>query len=108
MPAAITAAFTFGALGGFRWIERRMKTESYAHFSVLFFPDRAASQTEIVAFVAKHGFTTAEHSHWFRNGLGMQYRMVVYTRDHDAIRRLSEALREREDVAEFTLSPTGN
>lgn len=108
LPAAITTALTFGALGGFRWIERRMRTESYAHFSVLFFPDRTLPQSELVAFVAQHGFATAELSHWYRNGHGMEYRMVVFTRDHGAIRRLSEALRERDDVAEFKLAPTGD
>ena len=108
VPAAITTALTFGALGGFRWIERRMRTEAYAHFSVRFLPERVLPQSEVVAFVAEHGFATAELSHWYRNGEGMEYRMVVHTRDHGAIRRLSESLRERDDVAEFKLSPTGD
>ena len=108
LPAAITTALTFGALGGFRWIERRMRTESYAHFSVRFLPDRTLAQAELVAFVAEHGFATTELSHWYRNGQGMEYRMVVHTRDHAAIRRLSEALRNRADIAEFKLSPTGD
>jgi putative Mg2+ transporter-C (MgtC) family protein len=106
LPAALTTALTFGALGGFRWIERRMPTESYAHFRVRFLPGRTLTQAEIVAVVAKHGFATTELSHWYRDREGMEYSMVVHTRDHGAIRRLSESLRERDDIAEFTLAPT--
>src|SRR5688572_32756578 len=40
LPAGITVVLTVGALAGFRWIERRMRTESYAHFSVRFAKDR--------------------------------------------------------------------
>ena len=94
-------------LGGFRWLERRMRTESYAHFSVRFLPGRTPAEAEVIAIVAQHGFAAAELSHWYRNGEGMEYRMVVHTRDHAAVLRLSESLREREDIAEFKLSPAG-
>ena len=107
VPAALTAALTFGALSGFRWIERRMKTESYAVFSVRFLPGREASQTELVAFVAQHGFWATDITHWYRQGVGMEYRIIVHTRDGTAVRRVSEALRQRDDIAEFRLSPTG-
>jgi putative Mg2+ transporter-C (MgtC) family protein len=108
VPAALTTTLTFGALGGFRYIERRMKTESYAHFSVRFSKDRLASQEELLAFVGKRGFSTADVTHWFRNTEGMEYRMVVHSLDPTAVRRLSEALRQRDDIAEFRISPTGD
>lgn len=108
LPAGITVVLTVGALAGFRWIERRMPTESYAQFSVRFLPGHVASHADVVAFLSQHGFSMAELSHWFRSGDGMEYRMVVYTRDHGAIRRLSEALRERDDIAEFKLAPAGD
>jgi putative Mg2+ transporter-C (MgtC) family protein len=108
IPAALTTALTFGALGGFRYIERRMKTESYAHFSVRFEKERAASQDELIAFVAEHGFSTADVTHWYRNTEGMEYRMVVHSLDPTGVRRLSEGLRGRDDIAEFRISPTGD
>jgi putative Mg2+ transporter-C (MgtC) family protein len=108
IPALLTTAFTFGALGGFRWIERRMKTESYAHFSIRFPPEHHVSHAEVISFVAKHGFSTADVTHWFRHIDGMEYRMVVHSLDPTAVRRLSESLRQRDDVAEFRISPTGD
>jgi putative Mg2+ transporter-C (MgtC) family protein len=107
-PAGLTAGLTFGALGGFRWIERRMKTESYAQFTVRFAPDRPASQAELLAFVRGHGFSTADVTHWFRHGEGMEYRMVIHSLDSTAVTRLSESLRQRADLAEFRISPTGD
>jgi putative Mg2+ transporter-C (MgtC) family protein len=107
-PAALTAGLTFGALGGFRWIERRMRTESYAHFSVRFAPGRAAPLTELLEFVARHGFSTADVTHWFRHGEGMEYRMVVHSLDSNAVQHISDSMRERDDIAEFRISPTGD
>jgi hypothetical protein len=97
-----------GALGGFRWIERRMPTESYAHFSVRFRPDRALPQAELIAFVGEQGFSTAEVTHWYRLSEGMEYRMIVHSLDSTSVQRMSEALRQRDDVAEFRISPTGD
>lgn len=108
LAAGITVVLTVGALSGFRWIERRMPTESYAQFSVRFLPGRAMSHSDVVAFLTQHGFSMAELSHRFRSGDGMEYRMVVFTRDRGAIPRLSDALRERDDIAEFRLAPAGD
>ena len=108
VPAGLTTGLTFGALGGFRWIERRMKTESYAHFSIRFAPDHMLSQVQVLDFVKSQGFSTAEVTHWYRHGEGMEYRMIVHSLDSSAVRRMSEALRQRTDVAEFRISPTGD
>jgi len=108
VPAGLTTGLTFGALGGFRWIERRMKTESYAHFSIRFAPEHMLSQVEVLDFVKTHGFSTADVTHWYRHGEGMEYRMVVHSLDSSAVRRMSDALRQRTDVAEFRISPTGD
>jgi len=108
VPAGLTTGITFGALGGFRWIERRMRTESYAHFSIRFPPGHTASHADVLEFVEGQGFSTAAVTHWYRHGEGMEYRMVVHSVDSTAVRRLSEALRQRSDVAEFRISPTGD
>jgi putative Mg2+ transporter-C (MgtC) family protein len=108
IPAALTTVLALGALGGFRWIERRMRTEAYAHFSVRFQPERSLPQAELVAFVADHGFSTADVTHWYRRAEGMEYRMIVHSLDSGSVARLSEALRHREDIAEFRISPTGD
>jgi putative Mg2+ transporter-C (MgtC) family protein len=108
IPAALTTALALGALGGFRWIERKMPTEAYAHFSVRFLPELALSQADLVAFVAEQGFSTADVTHWYRRADGMEYRMIVHSLDSGSVARLSAALRQREDIAEFRISPTGD
>lgn len=108
IPAALTTILALGALGGFRWIERRMRTEAYAHFSIRFQPEHALSQAGLVAFVAEQGFSTADVTHWYRRADGMEYRMIVHSLDSAAVARLSAALRERDDIAEFRISPTGD
>ncbi len=108
VPGALTTALALGALGGFRWIERRMRTESYAHFSARFAADRPASQDELLAFVAQHGFSTTDVTHWYRHAEGIEYRMVLKSLDPGSVRRLSESLRQRQDIAEFRISPTGD
>jgi putative Mg2+ transporter-C (MgtC) family protein len=107
-PAALTTGLTVGALAGFRWIERRMRTESYAHFSVRFAPGNPISQEEVITFVKQLGFSTADVTHWYRHGDGIEYKMVVHTLDPGAVQRMSGALRERTDIAEFRISPTGD
>lgn len=107
-PAGLTTTLTFGALGGFRWIERRMKKESYAHLSIRFAPEHPVSQADVIAFVNSHGFSTADVTHWFRHAEGMEYRMVVHSLDATGVSQLSESLRQRTDIAEFRISPTGD
>jgi putative Mg2+ transporter-C (MgtC) family protein len=108
VPAALTTGFTLSALGGFRWLERRMKTESYAHFTVRFAPGHPESQQALLALVAQHGFGAANVTHWYRHDEGIEYRMVVHSLDATAVPRLSESLRQRDDIAEFRISPTGD
>lgn len=108
VPAALTTLLTFGALGGFRWIERRIKTESYAHFSVRFTKGHTLTPKELLKLVKEHGFSTSQLGHHYGHESGMEYRMVINAVDSDAVRRLSEALSARPDIAGFTLSPTGD
>lgn len=108
LPAVLTTCLTFAALGGLRWIERRMKTEAYAHVSVRFEPGQSVSQPELIHLVREHGFSTVNVTHWYRHSEGMEYRLVVHSVDSRAVPMLSEALRAREGVAEFRISPTGD
>ena len=109
MPAALTTALALGALAGFRWIERKIRTESYAEFVVRFEAERALPQPELVALVGKHGFSAADITHRYRREERiMEYRMTIRTLDPGSILHLSDALRQRDDVAEFRISPTGD
>jgi putative Mg2+ transporter-C (MgtC) family protein len=109
LPAALTTALALGALSGFRWIENRIRTESYAHLVVGFAADRAPPQGDVVALAAQLGFAATAISHRYRRGDAiMEYGMSVHSRDPQAFPRLSETLRGREDVVEFRISPSGD
>ncbi len=109
VPAVLTTALTLGALGAFRWIERRMPTESYAQFMVRFEADRALAQPELAKLAAQHGFSIANVTHRYRRrDATMEYRMTMRSRDPNAVLQMSNTLRQRTDVAEFRISPTGD
>jgi putative Mg2+ transporter-C (MgtC) family protein len=109
LPALMTTALALGALGGFRWIERRMRTEAYAHVNVAFSAASAPAQAEVVAMVTGFGFASRDASHRFsRSDAVMEYRFYVHSLDPTSITRLSEALRARADVVSYAISPAGD
>ena len=82
MPAVLTTALTLGALGGFRWLERHIKTESSAHFVVRFAAARAPAQHELVALATGLGFRVREVSHVYeRSAAVMEYSVRMLTFD---------------------------
>jgi len=108
-PAAVTTALALGALAGFRWIERHIRTEASAHFVVRFVAERALAQQELVALVTGLGFRAREVTHVYeRSGAAMEYSMRVHSFDPQSLVRLSDALRAREDVMQFSLAPAGD
>ena len=108
-PAVLTTTLALGALSTFRWIERQIRTESYAHFVVRFEAERALGQPELVRLASEHGFSIANVTHRYRrSGSTMEYRATLRTLDPDALLRFSDALRRHSDVAEFRISPTGD
>jgi len=109
VPATMTTIISLGALSGFRWIERNIKTEAYAQLVIAFIADRAPSQDDVVALVQEQGFYVAGMTHRFRREDAlMEYGMTVHSLDRKAFPRLSEMLRARADVLEFRIAPTGD
>ena len=109
LPAVLTTVLALAALSGFRWIERHVKTESYAQFIVSFTADRAPQQADLVALAAQHGFASSGVTHRYRRGDAiMEYEMTLHTLDRTAFPRISDTLRARPDVVEFRIAPTGD
>jgi putative Mg2+ transporter-C (MgtC) family protein len=109
IPAVLTTVLALGALSGFRWIERNIRTESYAQLVVSFAADRAPAQADVVALAAQHGFAVSGLSHRYRRSDAlMEYGMSVHSLDAKAFPRISEALRARPDVLEFRIAPSGD
>jgi putative Mg2+ transporter-C (MgtC) family protein len=108
IPAVLTTGLALGALAGFRWIERNIKSESYAQFTVSFTADQAPSEAEVVAMAVQHGFAVWGVSHHYRGADGiMEYMMTIHSLDPKAFARLSEELRKRDEIVEFRLAPSG-
>ena len=109
VPAALTTSLAIGALAGFRWIERNIRTESYAELTVAFAADRAPQLADVLALAGQHGLTVSAVTHRFRRPEEtMEYGMSVHTLDRGALPRLAETLRARPDVVEFRILPTSD
>ncbi len=109
MPAGLATVMTLGTLSIFRWIEQRMRTETFAEFVVRFTAQHAMPEPQLRRYVAEFGFSVASMTHRFRRSENqVEYRMTLRTLDHDSIRRLAEELQTREDVDEYRISPTGD
>jgi len=109
LPAVLTTLLALGALSGFRWIERHIRTESYAELVVAFAADRAPQQAEVTALAMQHGLSVSGISHRFRRTEAvMEYGMSVHSLDRTAFARVSDTLRARPDVVEFRISPSGD
>jgi len=109
LPGALTTGLAIGALSGFRWIERNIRTENYADLTVAFAADRAPQLAEVLALIAQLGFKVSGVSHRFRRPEEtMEYGMSVHTLQRDGLARLSDTLRARADVVEFRIAPTSD
>jgi putative Mg2+ transporter-C (MgtC) family protein len=109
LPAVLTTMLALGALAGFRWIERHVRSEAYAELVVAFAAQGAPQQEEVIALAVEHRLKVSGVSHRFRRpDATMEYGMNVHSLDRGAFARLSETLRARPDVVEFRISPTGD
>jgi putative Mg2+ transporter-C (MgtC) family protein len=109
LPGALTTGLAIGALAGFRWIERNIRTETYADLTVAFAADRAPQLADVVALAGQHGFKVSGVSHRFRRPEEtMEYGMTMHTLDRHALARFSDTLRARADVVEFRMAPSSD
>jgi len=109
VAAGLTAGIALAALSGFRWIERNVRSESYADFSVTFAADGAPHHSDVIALARHHGLAAHNLTQHFRRSDGtMEYGMTVHSVDKKAFTKFAEALRARGDVVEFRIAPTGD
>jgi len=108
-PAGLAAVLALGTLAAFRWIEKRIRHETFAELMIRLDQPHAFGEPEVVAMVVKHGFTVSDVTHWFRRTTGgMEYHMTLCTLEETSVRRLSEALRGEPGVVEFKVTPTAS
>ena len=105
--AAVGAVLALGTLSAFRWIEARLRVESYAILAVRFPRASPMSEAELRGLVAEHGFSLYNMSYRLhREAEQFEYRAVIRTMDPAGLRRLSETLNATPRVLEYRLAPT--
>lgn len=108
-PAVLGTLLVLGTLSVFRWIENAMPSQFYAHHHVKFLRDDVMPEGDLRELIAAHGFSIANMSYRvIGDGQFFEYRMVIRTTVTHNMRRLAETLRQRRQVLEFRISPTGD
>lgn len=108
-PVILGTVLTLGTLSVFRWIEGRMPSLFYVHYSVRFAGGEPLPEGEFRALVRSHDFRVAEVGYHMNASAGyFEYRGVMRTLDKGNVRRFAETLRNNPAVVEFRLAPTSN
>jgi putative Mg2+ transporter-C (MgtC) family protein len=106
--AVLGALATLAILAMFRWIERKLPSEYYAHHMLRFDRDKVMAEDDLRVLVGKHGFSIANLSSRLSEGKQFEYRMVIRSQDRKNAEALSAHLRGLPEVIEFRISPTGD
>jgi len=107
-PALLATALTLGTLSLFRWIERRLPTQYYAHFVVRFVCPGAPSDAEVRSLLREHGFTIGHSSFRYDVEAGfVEYSMTIRAHRAANATRFIADLGKIESVKRFRVVPTG-
>lgn len=105
VATALGTLLTLATLSGFRLIEERMRTETYANFEVRVPRGSALSEDALREIAAAHGFAVQDVGYMLDEHTGeMEYRMVLRTLHKRNLRRLAEALRADPSIRQFRLA----
>jgi putative Mg2+ transporter-C (MgtC) family protein len=103
-PATVATVATLGILSAFRWIEMRLPTEIYAHFSLKFQRDAAVTEETLRELMQRQGFSFSTMSYRLVDeGRTFEYRMVIRTTRRRKLAALSHSLRALPDLVEFRI-----
>jgi putative Mg2+ transporter-C (MgtC) family protein len=109
LPAILGTVATLGTLQVFRWIESWMPTQAYAHFILRFPREKTMAEDKVRQMMKDHSFSVANINYRMEDGgKTFEYRMTIQTTQKNALERLAVALREKEEVLEFRISPAGD
>jgi putative Mg2+ transporter-C (MgtC) family protein len=107
--ALVGAVATLIVLAAFRFVERHMPSEFYAHHTLRFERARCLAEADLRKLVGEHGFTIANlSSRLIESGQHFEYRMTIKSRDRQNAERLASTLRGLPEVLEFRITPTGD
>ena len=108
-PMVVSVILTLGVLAFFRWIEARMPSQAYYHFSVRFARGGGMSERELRELVESHGFSIANFTYRLEGeGRIRRHSMVIRSADRSSAGRLAVTLEKNSAVMEFRIAPTGD
>lgn len=108
-PATMATIGTIGILSLFHHVERWMPKHSYVHFNISFDRKNRMAEDELRKVLKSHGFSIGNVSyHIVDDGEISEYRSIIRTKDHDAVKRLAEHLIALDNVHEFKIAPSGD
>ena len=104
--AVLGTVLTLGTLSAFRWIERRLPTESYAVFMVRFAREAVMDEVALRRLIGEHDLDLHNLSYRLRGEVGQfEYRMVLRTLNPENLHKLSNTLSSRRGVLEYRIAP---
>lgn len=108
-PATMATVETIGILSLFHHVERWMPKHSYVHFNISFDRKNRMAEDELRKVLKSHGFSIGNVSyHIVDDGEISEYRSIIRTKDHGAVKRLAEHLIALDIVHEFKIAPSGD
>jgi putative Mg2+ transporter-C (MgtC) family protein len=108
-PAVLATTMTIGVLSLFHHVERWMPKHSYVHFNISFQRKNRMPEEALKKLLQEIGFSIGNVSyHIVDDGEISEYRTVIRTKDHSAVKKLAEHLIAMEIVHEFKIAPSGD
>lgn len=107
LEGAVAVVLTLVALSLLRIVEDRLQVQLYVHCHVAFRRQQRRDEAWLRAFVRDHGFAITDLSYRLDGSADLlEYQIVMWSRDKDAVARLGRALLEDEAVSGFEISPS--
>ena len=107
LEGAVAVVLTLVALSLLRIVEDRLQVQLYVHCRVAFRRRQRRDEAWLRAFVRDHGFAITDLSYRLDGSADLlEYQIVMWSRDKDAVANLGRALLEDEAVSGFEISPS--
>lgn len=108
-PVIVTTVLAFGILSVFRFLENRMPTQYFSHYTVAFRRDEAMPEARLKEILKESGFAISNFGYrLIRDGQLLEYETVIQTTNPENIAHLAEKMRSMQTVQNFELIPRGD
>jgi putative Mg2+ transporter-C (MgtC) family protein len=107
LEGAVAVVLTLMALSLLRIVEDRLQVQLYVHGRIAFRRHERRDEAWLRAFVKDHGFAITDLSYRLDGNADLlEYQIVMWSRDKDAMASLGHALLEDDAVSGFAISPS--